>query len=318
MIAVTGASGKLGRRVAARLAQMGVRQRLIVRDPDKAPRLPGAEVAVASAYGNAAAMGHALHGVETLFLISAHDRFEVVKNAVMQGKAPPDYDRLREQCTAADAAAAVGVQRIVYLSFMNSAPDATFILARDHYYTEEHIRHIGVSFTFLRPSLYTEDVPVMVSAGGVIRGPGGEGRAAWVTHDDIADVAAIVLKESGEHDGETYDITGPEAITLTETAEKLSFATGRKITYQAQTPHEARLTRTTSGMDKFEAERRAKTGSGLSDDDVEMFVTHFMQIATGELAAVSDTVPRLTGHRAQSLSEYLQKHLESWQHLLTI
>jgi len=129
-------------------------------------------------------------------------------------------------------------------------------------------------------------------------------------------VAAIVLSESGEHEGETYDVTGREAITLTETAEQLSFATGRKITYQAQTPHEARLTRATSGMDKFEAERRAKIGSGLNDYDVEVFVTHFLQIATGELSKVSDTVPRLTGHQAQSLSEYLQTHPESYQHLL--
>jgi uncharacterized protein YbjT (DUF2867 family) len=165
-------------------------------------------------------------------------------------------------------------------------------------------------------TLYTDHVPVMISDGGIIRGPGGEGRAAWVTRDDIADVAAVVLTESGEHEGMTYDVTGPEAITLTETAEKLSFATGQKITYQAQTPHEARLTRATSGMDKFEAERRAKTGSGLSDYDVEVFVTYFLQIATGELSKVSDTVPRLTGHQAQSLSEYLQKHPESYQHLL--
>jgi uncharacterized protein YbjT (DUF2867 family) len=273
-------------------------------------------VAVASAYGNAAAMGRALQGVETMLLIPAHDNFGVVKDAVMQGKAPPAYDRLQEQCTAADAAAAVGVRRIVYISFISSAPDATFVLAHDHYYTEEHIRNIGVDYTFLRMTLYTDHVPVMISDGGIIRGPGGEGRAAWVTRDDIADVAAVVLTESGEHEGMTYDVTGPEAITLTETAEKLSFATGQKITYQAQTPHEARLTRATSGMDKFEAERRAKTGSGLSDYDVEVFVTYFLQIATGELSKVSDTVPRLTGHQAQSLSEYLQKHPESYQHLL--
>jgi NAD(P)H dehydrogenase (quinone) len=316
MIAVTGANGELGRRVVARLAKMGVRQRLIVRNPEKAPRLPGAEVAVASGYGNAAAMGRALQGVETLFLISAYDRFGVVRDAIMQGKAPPAYDRVQQHCTAADAAAAVGVRRIVYLSAMGAAPDATFILAHDHYFTEEHIRNIGVEYTFLRMSLYTDQVPVMVSDGGIIRGPGGGGRAAWVTRDDIADVAAVVLTESGEHEGMTYDVTGPEAITLAETAEKLSFATGQKITYQMQTPHEARQTRTTSGMDKFEAERRAKTGSGLSDYDVEVFVTHFLQIATGELSKVSDTVPKLTGHQAQSLSEYLQTHPESYKHLL--
>jgi len=72
-----------------------------------------------------------------------------------------------------------------------------------------------------------------------------------------------------------------------------------------------------SGMDRYEAEGRARTGSGMDDYDVEVFVTHFLQIATGELAGVSDAVPRLTGHSAQSLSEYLQQHPESYQHLLT-
>jgi NAD(P)H dehydrogenase (quinone) len=164
--------------------------------------------------------------------------------------------------------------------------------------------------------LYTDHVPLAVSTDGIIRAPAGEGRAAWVTRDDIADVAAVVLSENG-HEGQVYDITGPEALTMVETAERLSFATGRRITYQMQTPHEARTLRTTSRLDRFEAERCAVTGSGLSDYEVEVMVTHFMQIAVGELANVSDTVPRLTGHRAQSLADFLQQNPESYRYLLS-
>jgi hypothetical protein len=83
-----------------------------------------------------------------------------------------------------------------------------------------------------------------------------------------------------------------------------------------QTPHEARTLRTTSRLDRFEAERRTVTGSGLSEYEVEVMVSHFLQIATGELANVSDTVPRLTGHKAQSLAEYLKQHPESYQYLI--
>jgi uncharacterized protein YbjT (DUF2867 family) len=136
-----------------------------------------------------------------------------------------------------------------------------------------------------------------------------------MTRDDLADVAAVVMTESG-HENRTYDVTGPEALTMVETAKRLSYATGRKITYQAQTPHEARATHTTSGLDKFEAELRKLTGSSLDDYGVEVWVTHFLQIAAGELATVSDTVPRLTGHPAQSLADYLDKHPESYQHLI--
>jgi uncharacterized protein YbjT (DUF2867 family) len=128
-------------------------------------------------------------------------------------------------------------------------------------------------------------------------------------------VAVAVLTEQ-RHEGQVYDITGPEALTMRETAERLSLATGRKITYQMQTPHEARTSRSTSRLDRFEAERWAVTGRGLSDFEVEVMVTHFLQIATGELANVSDTVPKLTGHKAQSLAEFLQQHPESYQYLL--
>jgi NAD(P)H dehydrogenase (quinone) len=315
MIAVTGATGRLGGRVVARLAKLGVKQRLIVRDPARAPNLPGAEIAAASSYGDAIAMGQALKGVETLFLISARDRFGILLMSALKKETPPAYDRLQQHVTAIDVAAAVGVKRIVYLSVINPAADATFILSKDHYYTEEHIRAIGVPFTFLRMSLYTDNVPLAVSTDFIIRAPAGEGRAAWVTRNDVSDVAIAVLTEHG-HEGQVYDITGPEALTMRETAERLSFATGHKITYKMQTPHEARTSRTTSRLDRFEAERWAVTGRGLSDFEVEVMVTHFLQIATGELANVSDTVPKLTGHKAQSLAEFLQQHPESYQYLL--
>ncbi len=315
MLAITGASGELGGRVASRLAARGVTQRLIVREYARAPSLPGAEVVQASSYGDAAAMLQALTGVQILFLVSARDRFGVAHISAKNHATPPPYDRLQQHRIAVDAAAAAGVQHIIYLSVVNAAPDATFILAPDHFYTEQHIRVSGMLFTFLRTSLYTDNVPQCVSADSVIRAPAGEGRAAWVTRDDIADVAVAVLTGTG-HAGRTYDVTGPEAITMAETAEALSAAVKRKIVYHAQTPQEARATRTTSRLEKYEAERRLLTGKGLDDYEVDVFVTHFLQIAAGDLAEVSDTVPKLTGHPAQSLEEYLRQHPESYRHLL--
>ena len=316
MIAVTGVTGEVGGRVAARLAKLGLAQRLIVRDPSRAPSLPDAEVMAASSYGDAVAMGRALDGVETLFLISADVLMGVLRKSAEKGVPAPAYDRLQQHITAVAAAAAVGVQRIVYLSFLSAAPDATFILARSHFHTEEYIRSTGVPFTFLRQGLYMDKAPLHVSADGIMRGPAGEGRSAWTARDDIADVAVAVITGSG-HDGQTYDVTGPEALTLAETAERLSAVTGRKITYQAQTPHEARTLRNSSRLDEWEANRQAVTGHGITDHEVEVWISHYLQMATGEAAIVSDTVSRLTGHKAISLAEYLDKHPESYQHLLT-
>jgi NAD(P)H dehydrogenase (quinone) len=315
LFAVTGGGGELGSRAASGLARLGLPQRLIVRDLARAPHLPGAEAIQVSSYGDEAGMMRALSGVSKLFLVSARDRFGVAHISAKNHVPPPRYDRLKEHRTAVDAAAAAGVQHIIYLSVINAAPNATFILAHDHFHTEEYIRRKGVAFTFLRASLYADNVPQCVSADDVIRAPAGEGCAAWVTRDDIANAAVSVLAGTG-HEERTYNITGPEALTMAETAERLSAVAGRKITYQAQTPQEARTARSTSRLEKFDAERRMLTGRGLDDYEVEVFVTHFLQIAAGELSQVSSAVPDLTGCPATSLTQYLQQNPESYQHLL--
>jgi uncharacterized protein YbjT (DUF2867 family) len=315
MLGITGATGKLGAKVAARLEKAGERQRLIVRDAAKAPNLRGTEIAQVSSYGDKQAMKKALSGVKTLFLVSAHDRMGVIQNAAKKGLPAPPYDRLQEQITAIDAAVEVGVRHIIYLSFLNAAENATFVLAQEHFYTEQHIKNTGVAFTFLRPCLYMENAPLRVSSDGYVKAPAGNGRVAWVTRDDIADVAVAVLTGTG-HEGHIYDVTGPEALTMAETAEIIAAAAGRTVNYVMQTPEEARAWHTSSGMEQFEAERRAINGQGLEDYEIEVWVTHYLQIATGALDMVSDTVQRLTGHRAQSLAEYLHLHPESYRHLV--
>ena len=319
ILAITGATGEVGSRVARRLADQGVAQRLIVRDPQRAPQLPGAEIVQAAAYGDAAAMGRALRGVETLFLVSAHDKASLGRqhpddrpNATTVAQmAQRPYDRVQQQTTAIDAALAVGVQRIVYLSFMSAAADATFLLARDHFHCEEHIRTSGAAFTILRMSLYADLVPTFVGRDNVIREAAGEGRAAWVARDDLADVAAAVLTGSG-HDGKIYDVTGPEALTMAQTAEQLSQVFNRPIRYEMLTPPEARA----AIIHEWDTVRREETGVGFDEYEVEARLSHFLEIATGELCRVSDTIPKLTGHPAQTLADCVRQHPEYAQHLV--
>ncbi|TDD22432.1 SDR family NAD(P)-dependent oxidoreductase, partial [Kribbella turkmenica] len=175
MIGVTGSTGRLGSRIARLLAEAGLPQRLIVRDAERAPALPGAEVAQA-AYGEQALAG-ALDGVETLMLLSATE----------------SADRVALHQATVEAAVAAGVRRIVYTSFLGASPGATFTFARDHWQTEEHIRSLAVDFTFLRDNLYLDFVTGLVGEDGTIRGPAGDGRVAAVARDDVAAVAARVL-----------------------------------------------------------------------------------------------------------------------------
>lgn len=315
MLAIAGGTGLVGSRVVKHLADLGVKQRLLVRDLQRAPQLPGAEIMQISSYGDAVAIGKALTGVDKFFMVSAMDLMGFTRLCQLNKIPVPRYDRVQQHIAMVAAAAAVGVKHIIYLSFVSATEDATFILAREHFHTEEYIRSTGIPFTFLRPCLYMDNAAAHASDDGVIRGPAGEGRAAWTSRDDIADTAVAVLTGSG-HERCTYDVTGPEALSLTETAEILSSVTGRKVRYQPITPHEVRISRNASRFDRWDAERQAATGHGALDFELEIWISHYLQMATGEASIVSDTVPRLTGHKAISLAEYLRKYPECYRHLL--
>jgi uncharacterized protein YbjT (DUF2867 family) len=280
MIAVTGASGEIGGRVARALAAEGIPLRLVVRDAARAPDLD-AQVAAAE-YRDGAAMRTAFEGAETVFLVSA------------AGSA----DRLAEHMSAVDAAAAAGARHVVYLSFMGVAPDSVFTLARDHSVTEVRIRSTGAAYTFLRSCMYAEYV--FASPEGVIRGPAGDGRAAFASRDDVADVAAAVLADPRLHAGRTYDTTGPEALSLAEAAALLSAAIGREVVYEPET------------IEQAWASRRP---SGAPDWEIEGWVTSYSAIAEGVLEAVSDTVQRVAGHAPRPLADVLREHPESTAHL---
>ena len=285
LIAVTGATGGLGGRVARRLAERGVGQRLVVRDPGRAPELAGAQVAAAG-YDDPERLRRAFQGVRTLVMVSASE----------------DPDRLRLHANVVGAAADAGVERVVYTSFFGAAPDCTFTFGRDHWHTEELIRGSGLRFTFLRDNLYLDFLPLMVGADGVIPGPAGDGRVAAVARDDIADVAVAVLAESdGRHDGRAYDMTGPEALTLAEVAEQLSRVTGRAISYHAETLEEAYASR---------------ASYGAPDWEVDGWVTTYAAIANGDLEAVGGDVAALAGHPPTSLAELLRRDPDSWRHLI--
>ena len=175
------------------------------------------------------------------------------------------------------------------------------MLARHHWATEEHIRSRGLGFTFLRDSLYLDFLPLMVGADGVIRGPAGDGRVAAVARDDIADVAvAVLLDEGGRHDGRTYDMTGPEALTMAEIAEVLSRFAGRPIAYHAETLEEAYASR---------------ASYGAPDWEVDGWVTTYVAIANGDLEGVSDDVAAVAGHPPMRLAEFLRANPDSYRRL---
>ncbi|MWA05393.1 NAD(P)H-binding protein [Actinomadura sp. LD22] len=201
-------------------------------------------------------------------------------------------DRVEQHHAFVDAAAKAEVGHLVYISFFGAAPAATFTLARDHWATEERIRSSGLPYTFLRDNLYADFMPALVGDDGVIRGPAGQGRAAVVGQDDIADAATAVLLEAEDHQGAVYDLTGPQSLDLEEIAAIVGKATGRTVTYQSETVEEA---------------YQSRAHYGAPDWQVDAWVSTYTAIASSELAQVSDAVPTLTGHPATALADVLSR-----------
>jgi NAD(P)H dehydrogenase (quinone) len=282
VIAVTGATGEVGGRVVRLLAEQDVPIRLVVRDAARAPE--GFEVFGGASYADGEAMRRGFEGADTVFLVSAGE----------------DEHRIDLHYSAVDAAAAAGVRRIVYTSFAAAAPDTAFTFGRDHFHTEERIKQTGLEWTFLRDNIYLDYVPFFAGADGVIRGPGGDGSFAGVTRDDIAASAAVVLTTEG-HAGAAYVMTGPEALSLAEAAERVGRVAGRPVTYEQETIEEARASRAPTGAPAWE---------------IEGWVTTYVSIAEGELERVSGDVERLTGRKPQGLDDFLAAHPESYAHLV--
>jgi len=273
-IAITGVTGKIGGAVATELQDLAPRLRLLVRNPSRAPRLEG-QLAVAD-YSDAAASREALAGVNVLFMVSA-------------GESP---ERVQQHEVFVAAAAAAGVKHIVYTSFLGAKPDATFTLARDHWYTEQHIRESGIAWTFLRDSFYLDFFPEVVDENGVIRGPAGNGRVGAVSREDVARSATAVLRNPAPHAGCAYDMTGPQALSLNDIARIIGEVWGKQVTYQDESLEEAYASRAHYGAPGWE---------------VDAWVSTYTAIASGELDVISDSVQSLTGRPPLSLAELLHR-----------
>lgn len=217
-IAVTGATGQLGRLVIERLkaaAPAGEAVIALARDPAKGADL-GVDVREAD-YDRPETLAAALAGVDTLLLISSSE----------VGAREAHHRNVIE------AAKAAGVKRIVYTSLLH-ADTSTLSLAEEHRVTEALLRASGVPFTILRNGWYTENyagsIPGAV-AGGAFAGSAGEGRIAAAARADFADAAVAAVLGAG-HEGKTYELAGDEAFTLAGLAAEISRQTGRDIPYR--------------------------------------------------------------------------------------
>ena len=279
MILVTGATGVNGTALLRRLSAHGVAARALVRNPAKAgaiAALPHVEIAQGD-MARPETLAAALRDVDRAMLISSSDPM-----------------MLDVQTNFIDAAAKAGVRHVVKLSGIMPELDSAFRFARMHGEIEKKLEVSGLAFTHLRAgefmTAYFRQVP-MIAAKGAIFLPMADARIASIDVDDIAEIAAKVLTGSG-HEGKTYPLTGPQALTMTEVAEKLSAATGKTIRYINVPPEDARQAQIANGMPPY-----------LADALFELFAER----RNGKEAEVWPDAGMLLGRTPTSFDEFARR-----------
>ncbi|UGT61160.1 SDR family oxidoreductase [Nocardia asteroides] len=279
MILVTGATGSIGRPLVAELHRRGAAFRSLVRDPARA-NLPGA-VAVGD-FDDPASLDRALDGVTRVFLCSP--------GAV---PAPGPQPMIAQQGAVIEAAVRAGVRRIVKVS-VQGARAGGLLAEGAHAVLEERLRAAGPEWVLLRPSGFMQNFRTgtgAFTADGDLVGAYGEGRVAYIDAADIAACAVPPLLESG-YAGETFVLTGPEALSHTEIAAQLTAATGRAVRYRDLPAAEFAETLVAQGLPApFAADVAAL----------------FAEVARGGLATVTDTVELLTGRPATTFRAFLAR-----------
>jgi len=216
-IAITGATGQLGRIIIGNLKGKGLSAEVfaLVRSPEKAADL-GVGVREAD-YSKPDTLRSALAGIDTLLLISSS---EIGQRAV-------------QHRNVIDAAKSAGVKWIVYTSLLR-ADTSPLSLADEHRETEADLISSGIPYTILRNGWYSENYTGSIGGalgGGAFIGSAGDGKISSAARADYAEAAVAVLTDAS-HQGKVYELAGDEAYTLTQLAAEISRQTRRDIPYK--------------------------------------------------------------------------------------
>ena len=279
MILITGATGNNGQELIRQLTAMGQHVRALVRKPGDAAKLCGSNIEVVSGdFDLSETLESALQGVDKAFLLTpVAERFVQWQKEFIQ------------------AAKRAGIKHLVKFSGMGADPRSASELLKLHAETDDILRSSGVPFTILQPNSFHQNMlssANTIKAQGVFYWPMKDASQSTVDVRDINAVAAKIFTSSG-HEGKTYVITGPEALTFQQAAEKLSSVLGRKIQY-VDVP--------------ISAAAEGLRDSAMPDWNVRAVTDLLAYFATGAAATVTDTVPRLLGRPATSFEQFVKDH----------
>ena len=284
MILVTGATGKTGGAVVRELAAHEIPFRMFVRNPDKVSSLKelGAEIAFGD-MADKAAVNDALKGCDKAVIIMANGEQQLTMEKLFT-----------------DCAVVAGVQHLVKLSSMESEPGTTKPIPAMHVASEDHIRESGMNWTMIRPTFFTQN---FLSAARTIQSSDeinlalGNAIVAPTDIRDVAEVMRLVLTQD-VHLNQSYDLTGPEALSLVQAAEKFSNVLGRKIKYVPQS------------VEDF---RKVLTQVGLPEWRVNAVCDEFSLLSDKASMHTTDTMQQILGRAPTSVEQFVEDHIAIFQ-----
>jgi len=281
MIAITGASGNLGKAtISFLLGKIDPASIVaIVRSPEKLQELgsSGIQVRIAD-YDDPASLKQALAGCEKLLQISSSGYGDTAT---------------RQERQVVDAATQAGVKHIVYTSTLNPGNSNHFWAAATCGATEEAIRNSGMQFTFFRNSMYMETIPQFIGEAmetGQIYYPGGDAKISFVLRVDIAEALSNVLSGEG-HQNKTYHITGDKSTGFKEIAALLK-ATKNLAANYFDVPNE-----------EFGKQLAA---FGMPAEEIDFYLSMADSIKANEFAAVHQDLELLLGHKRITIEEFMK------------
>jgi uncharacterized protein YbjT (DUF2867 family) len=274
MILITGASGTVGKTVLAEVARSGQKHRAMYRSKeDAAKALSGTEAVIAD-FSNKASLAPALRDVESVYLVCS-----------------PIPDLVQLEGNAIEACADAGVARIVLNSALG-AGDFGKSFPSWHRKVEDKLKSSKITHCIIRPNSFMQNVLTYyapsIRAQGAFYGAMGNARTSFVDVRDIAAVAASALR--GEHDGKTYELNGPEAVSYAEVAEKISRHAGITAQY-VNIP--------------AEAQRKAMLDQGMPEWQVTALLELQEYYTGGQGGTVDGVLTALLGRAPLTMDQFL-------------
>jgi uncharacterized protein YbjT (DUF2867 family) len=283
LILVTGATGNTGSALLQELEARGSRVRAMVRSHKDGGRLAGTAAAtVVANFDDPASLAAALEGVTRAYLVT-----------------PSSPQAEAQQVRFAEQAVGAGVKHLVKLSQFAADEASPVRFLRYHAAVERRIRELGVGFTFLRPNLYFQGLLAfqsMIATEGHFVAPIGDARVSAVDVRDIAAVASRALIELG-HEGRTYTITGPAAVTHSEMASAITEAIGRPVAF-VDVPSDA-----------FAGALKA---AGVPAWQVDGLIEDYAHYTRGEAETISPQVREVTGADPRDMGEFARDYARAF------